>query len=199
MHIYGELIRMCGRLYMNAWRTIEYAHFLEIHKNNTFKRSGFSNNGMDVIIDDGEHSPHANMRTLECAWPLLEGGYYFIEDILTGSSRQRNNGFFWAQTRIPDSRHLYILKKVGVILFQNFQRKRRFFSGHTTIPTTFWVYEEKVRHRNGGVYVRNRVDHNSRSGIKEAQKIIYLSMTWCLESVRCGHGVIPSWCDFLHL
>jgi hypothetical protein len=36
----------------------------------------------DYIIDDGDHSPAAQLQTLRQAWTSLKiGGYYFIEDI----------------------------------------------------------------------------------------------------------------------
>ena len=36
----------------------------------------------DIIIDDGKHTPRANMKTFENFSPFLaEGGQYFIEDV----------------------------------------------------------------------------------------------------------------------
>lgn len=38
--------------------------------------------GFDLVIDDGLHSPHANLRTLSFALPLLKpGGFFVVEDI----------------------------------------------------------------------------------------------------------------------
>ena len=43
---------------------------------------------MDLIIDDGAHKPEANERTLSNFWPLLrQGGYFVIEDVLTGGNQ----------------------------------------------------------------------------------------------------------------
>jgi len=40
---------------------------------------------MDLIIDDGAHKPGANEKTLLAFWPYLrQGGYFIIEDVVTG-------------------------------------------------------------------------------------------------------------------
>jgi hypothetical protein len=36
----------------------------------------------DIIIDDGDHHPYSQIKTLESSWDYLKkGGFYFIEDI----------------------------------------------------------------------------------------------------------------------
>ena len=36
----------------------------------------------DLIFDDGDHSPGAQLKTFQNLWPLLNpGGRYFIEDV----------------------------------------------------------------------------------------------------------------------
>ncbi len=41
----------------------------------------------DIIIDDGWHVPHAQLKTLRNFFPILnDGGYYIIEDICPGST-----------------------------------------------------------------------------------------------------------------
>lgn len=66
---------------------------------------GLARESMDIVIDDGGHSPHGNMRTLLNLWPLVKpGGYYIVEDITTGSTAEGNylpgrrrdpSGFSW--------------------------------------------------------------------------------------------------------
>lgn len=42
---------------------------------------------MDIVIDDGDHRPHANAKTLCNFWPLVApGGLYVVEDVATGSN-----------------------------------------------------------------------------------------------------------------
>jgi hypothetical protein len=46
----------------------------------------FAPNSMDLIIDDGDHYPPANDRTLLNFWPFLRpGGLYIVEDVATGA------------------------------------------------------------------------------------------------------------------
>jgi hypothetical protein len=41
---------------------------------------------MDIVIDDGDHSPAGQERTLLTLWPIVKpGGYYIIEDMLEES------------------------------------------------------------------------------------------------------------------
>ena len=50
-------------------------------------RLGLAESSMDIVIDDGDHSPAGIERTLKVFWPLLRaGGYYVIEDVATGSN-----------------------------------------------------------------------------------------------------------------
>jgi SAM-dependent methyltransferase len=36
----------------------------------------------DIIIDDGDHHPTTQTKTIQCAWKYLKsGGFYFIEDV----------------------------------------------------------------------------------------------------------------------
>jgi hypothetical protein len=45
-------------------------------------KHAFADKRFDYIIDDGDHSPRAQLATFDCFWPYLkEGGTYFIEDI----------------------------------------------------------------------------------------------------------------------
>lgn len=52
---------------------------------------------MDVVIDDGDHIPRSNARTLLNFWPLVRpGGFYIIEDVVTGGNLHghfMNRGF----------------------------------------------------------------------------------------------------------
>lgn len=42
----------------------------------------FKESSLDVIIDDGDHHPLSQIKTLECGWKYLKsGGLYFIEDV----------------------------------------------------------------------------------------------------------------------
>jgi len=42
----------------------------------------FKENQFDIIIDDGDHHPQSQIKTLECGWKYLKNkGYYFIEDV----------------------------------------------------------------------------------------------------------------------
>lgn len=46
---------------------------------------------MDLIIDDGRHTPWPQMETLVNFWRFLKpGGYYIMEDVMTGSNRKGN-------------------------------------------------------------------------------------------------------------
>ena len=51
---------------------------------------------MDVILDDGDHYPLTQLRTLTLWWPYVRpGGYYIIEDVATGANshnQQRYRG-----------------------------------------------------------------------------------------------------------
>ena len=48
-------------------------------------------NGMDLIIDDGDHTSAGQLETIAAMWPKLKpGGYYFIEDIVTGAGGQQH-------------------------------------------------------------------------------------------------------------
>lgn len=52
-------------------------------------RTQLADTSMDIIIDDGDHFPDVQMRTLGLFWRLLRpGGYYCIEDISTGANRK---------------------------------------------------------------------------------------------------------------
>ena len=50
-------------------------------------RFGLSPGSMDIVLDDGDHSPLGNARTLLALWPLVRpGGYYIMEDVDTGGN-----------------------------------------------------------------------------------------------------------------
>jgi len=52
------------------------------------KRFGIAHGTMDIVIDDGDHSPAGQERTLLTLWPIVKpGGYYIIEDMATGANR----------------------------------------------------------------------------------------------------------------
>lgn len=41
---------------------------------------------MDVVIDDGDHSPQGQQATLRRMWRFVRpGGLYIIEDVMTGA------------------------------------------------------------------------------------------------------------------
>lgn len=47
---------------------------------------GLLNESLDIVIDDAEHTPFGNERTLLAWWPLVKpGGLYLIEDVATGA------------------------------------------------------------------------------------------------------------------
>lgn len=65
---------------------------------------GFANESMDVIVDDGPHWAEANEKLLSCMWPTLRpGGFYFIEDVQTGTGDDRLMRKFQRGTPIPTS------------------------------------------------------------------------------------------------
>ena len=52
------------------------------------ERFGIAHGTMDIVIDDGDHSPAGQERTLLTLWPIVKpGGYYIIEDMATGANR----------------------------------------------------------------------------------------------------------------
>ena len=54
----------------------------------TIERFGLARHSQDLIVDDGDHSPPGQERTLLALWPYVRtGGYYVIEDIATGANR----------------------------------------------------------------------------------------------------------------
>jgi hypothetical protein len=54
---------------------------------------------MDIVIDDGDHVPKSNARTLLNFWPLVRpGGYYIIEDVVTGGNL---HGHFMNRAFLP--------------------------------------------------------------------------------------------------
>ena len=56
-------------------------------------RLGIADGSMDVVIDDGDHSPAGQEKSLLTLWPAVRpGGYYIIEDIATGANR--NTGLY---------------------------------------------------------------------------------------------------------
>ena len=65
-------------------------HYLEASSQDvtTPSRLGLAPSSMDIVIDDGDHKPAGNVKTLEVFWPLVKpGGYYIIEDIVTGGNK----------------------------------------------------------------------------------------------------------------
>jgi SAM-dependent methyltransferase len=71
-------------------------------------------NEFDLIIDDGLHAPHANLRTLQFALPLLRpGGSVVIEDIWDRSLA------IWqvAAELIPDEFEASVLEAQGAYVF----------------------------------------------------------------------------------
>ncbi len=91
--IYGLDIHIRPR----AAKALENATRVRLHTASSQKRKSveslkWSLGSMDIIIDDGEHTPRANERTLLALWPYLRvGGYFCIEDMATGA---RNSGFY---------------------------------------------------------------------------------------------------------
>lgn len=50
-------------------------------------RANIRPGSMDLIVDDGDHTPMANALTLRLMWPFVKrGGFYIIEDVTTGGT-----------------------------------------------------------------------------------------------------------------
>ena len=81
----------------------------------------------DVIIDDGLHTPEANMKTLQSLMPLLnKSGFYFIEDVFpfhVMKPREKENP--WIKKHSKDlNEHKYselmkVLKQYDYVLHDN--------------------------------------------------------------------------------
>ena len=62
----------------------------------------FADESMDIIIDDGPHWADANEVLLSCLWRTLKpGGFYFVEDVLTGNGADRLQRKFEAGAAVP--------------------------------------------------------------------------------------------------
>lgn len=50
------------------------------------RKLNFAPQSMDIVIDDGDHFPRTNEQTLLQFWPFVRpGGYYIVEDVVTGA------------------------------------------------------------------------------------------------------------------
>jgi predicted O-methyltransferase YrrM len=129
----------------------------------TTERLQLAASSMDVVFDDGDHSPSGNLATLQCFWPLVKpGGFYVIEDVITGGNAHghyarstakggggaldapgysylAHNGSHWP----PFLREIY--EQNSVVLIDSLVGSRNF---------------DEYRHANGK-WVRDRVSHNS--------------------------------------
>lgn len=86
--IYGIDININPRQFLEITETRE--KFPEYGKTKIFLSDStkedmwiiFKENQFDVIIDDGDHHPTTQIKTLDCAWKYLKSsGLYFIEDV----------------------------------------------------------------------------------------------------------------------
>ena len=118
---------------------------------------------MDLIIDDGAHKPVANEKTLLAFWPYLKpGGFYIIEDVVTGADA---NGQFvgepakWsAPGRARLTHEQGWLKPSTLALL----RSSDVFLADTTVGHRDW---DALKRSIPGKWFRDRVDHNTHAVI----------------------------------
>lgn len=129
----------------------------------SISNSGLSPETMDLIVDDGEHSPMGNMLTLENMWTLLKpGGLYFIEDVSTGHNRRRHDGIL----PLKQKKHVGFSPLVHDPTMWTTKVKTIFQQNHVFFADTMMAQRDfdalyKNMRRHGGGYVRSRIDHNS--------------------------------------
>ena len=102
-HIFGIDIKVWPSL-RAAFNSTPRVHLLQQDATATDAAAvlAFANSSMDVIIDDGPHEAAANQRALLSMWPLLKpGGFYFIEDMTTGSAGASSGKFSAADAAYP--------------------------------------------------------------------------------------------------
>ena len=80
------------------------------------ERFGIAHGTMDIVIDDGDHSPAGQERTLLTWWPIVKpGGYYIIEDMLetSGSVPMVHNPSEAAYSILSNNHAIFVDTAVG--------------------------------------------------------------------------------------
>ena len=117
-------------------------------------------NSMDIVIDDGDHRPASNGRTLVNFWPLVKpGGYYIVEDVTTGGNVE---GHFMNRKRWPLDRSGYAWLAHNVTDWP--EGVREIYEGHDVFLADTLVGQREwdgYRQRHEGAWLNDRVDHNS--------------------------------------
>lgn len=86
----------------------ERAHFIKADSTNAAvapqMHEAFGSTKFDIIIDDGKHTPEANMLTFNNLKPFLaKGGQYFVEDVFPLEKMTLNElGHPWIQRNLKD-------------------------------------------------------------------------------------------------
>ena len=115
---------------------------------------------MDIVIDDGDHRPASNGRTLVNFWPLVKpGGYYIVEDVTTGGNVE---GHFMNRKRWPLDRSGYAWLAHNVTDWP--EGVREIYEGHDVFLADTLVGQREwdgYRQRHEGAWLNDRVDHNS--------------------------------------
>ncbi len=191
-HIYGIDIS----IYQSAVQTMGQLKRVTMKRGNSLDeglgaRLHFAPASMDIIIDDGQHTPFPQAKTLEGFWRYLRpGGYYIMEDVMTGANTRGNynvantkgrggplgvpgttplvhNRSWWPPLlrRIYEEHDAYIVDTLpGHRNFQEFKRQ-------TNAKGTRWM-EDEVNHNSHLLVIRKRTAPRTRR-IKTFAKASY--------------------------
>ena len=158
-------------------------------------RLKFKRETMDLIVDDGDHRPWANARTLVNFWPLVKpGGYYIIEDVTTGGNV---HGHFMNRKFLPLERSGYAwLAHNGTDWPAGV---REIYEGHDVFladtllgAREFDDYQERhsswlmdrVNHNSHMIIIRKRLHGPRRRQVKRGGK--HIGASPAPEGVRAG-------------
>ena len=130
----------------------------------TLDELSFRPGSMDVVIDDGDHVPLSNARTLVNLWPLVKpGGIYIIEDVTTGAN---SDGHYMNRTKMPWERSGYSwLAHNGSLAgrlrgVRDIYESNDVFLADTLVGNRDW---KNYLRRHEGAWIRDRVNHNSHA------------------------------------
>ena len=124
-------------------------------------RTGLSEESMDIIVDDGVHTPRFNELTLLNFWPLLRpGGLYFIEDVLTGTTHQNHT---YRKTSHAETAEFGGVSPLAHMPERRDPRVTRIFEEHDVFMANTLVGHRNFEHYRKVAHtaVRDRVNHNS--------------------------------------
>ena len=145
-----------------AFRKAAQVHLLQADATlkGTLQALGFADNSMDVIIDDGLHEAQANEQVLLNFWPSLRcGGFYFIEDIQTGSHGGMDGRYSeehaYATGANPLTHDSHFLSEATRDIFT--KHADVFFADTMVGHRAF----DEFRERLSSKYMRDRVNHHS--------------------------------------